>query len=268
MDSHQLIDILSDGHVHTRLCNHAVGEMEEYVKSAISRGLHRIIFLEHVEKGIDYQETTWLTDTDLIYYREEGRRLQAEYEGQIELGLGIELGYNPEARAEIMAWLAEHDQVWDRIGISCHFLRLPETGRHLNLLSRKQENIALARRAGTDSLLERYFTTLIEGVELLPGNVLCHLDAALRFVDGLTFSDRHLALIDRLLRAVSQKGMALEVNSSGFRIRGEPFPRRFIIEKAVGLGIPLTAGSDAHRPQDVGNRFSDLLSFTRPVPGP
>ena len=30
-----IIDIREDGHVHTRLCNHAIGEMEEYVEEIL-----------------------------------------------------------------------------------------------------------------------------------------------------------------------------------------------------------------------------------------
>ena len=36
--------------------------MEEYVQAAIKLGLRRITFLEHLEAGIDYFETTWLSD--------------------------------------------------------------------------------------------------------------------------------------------------------------------------------------------------------------
>jgi hypothetical protein len=37
-----LIDITVAGHVHTRLCNHAVGEMGEYVGMDIQHGLHNL----------------------------------------------------------------------------------------------------------------------------------------------------------------------------------------------------------------------------------
>jgi histidinol-phosphatase (PHP family) len=52
-----------------------------------------------------------------------------------------------------------------------------------------------------------------------------------------------------------QKNMALEVNTAGIAQRGEPYPARWIIDEAVALGIPLSAGSDAHRPEEVGRSF-------------
>ena len=72
------IDTSIDGHVHTRLCHHASGEMEEYVQTAIDRGLKKLVFLEHLEIGINYFESTWLTDDDFKIYFAEGKRLQEE----------------------------------------------------------------------------------------------------------------------------------------------------------------------------------------------
>jgi HisJ family histidinol phosphate phosphatase len=57
-----MLDISEDGHVHTNLCHHALGAMEDYVQAAIDRGLRKIIFLEHLEAGIEYFESTLLTD--------------------------------------------------------------------------------------------------------------------------------------------------------------------------------------------------------------
>src|SRR3989339_1028505 len=46
-----------------------------------------------------------------------------------------------------------------------------------------------------------------------------------------------------------------EVNTSGFSHRGEQYPARGILEEAIALGVPLVAGSDAHRPSEVGRHF-------------
>ena len=251
-----IINRLSDGHVHSRLCHHAEGEMEEYVVAAIAKGLEEVVFLEHMETGVEYFMTTWLTEEDFDYYFSEGERLKEKYRRSIKLGIGVELGYNPECGTEILDRLSRRR--WDRIGISHHFCRLPGQTEHLNLLSRRGDNIANARAFGTDAILDRYFSTLREAVLSLPGNVLCHLDAALRYVDDLQLSAKHLQTIDALLQAVKSKGMALEINTSGIPIRGTPFPHRNLLHRALELGIPLVAGSDAHRPQEVGRHF-DLL---------
>ena len=38
--------------------------MEQYVQSAIGKGLRHMVFLEHLEEGINYPERTWLTEED------------------------------------------------------------------------------------------------------------------------------------------------------------------------------------------------------------
>lgn len=250
------IDITSDHHVHTRLCNHATGEMEEYVLAAIARGLRQIVFLEHLEIGIDYSERTWLSRADFDYYFEESERLRRKYSGLILIGSGVEVGYNSECETAILEHLAARP--WHSIGISCHFLKTMESGRHLNLLSRRPDNITTARQFGLERLLTLYFDSLITAVKILPGTFLCHLDAALRHVPERVLTSSHFHQIATLLAEVKKKGMALELNTSGIAMRNEIFPTQKILAMALEYDIPLQAGSDAHRPEDVGRFFETL----------
>ncbi|MDH3394309.1 MAG: histidinol-phosphatase [Desulfobulbaceae bacterium] len=244
-----------DHHLHTSFCHHATGGMEEYVLAGIECGLEGIVFLEHLEVGINYFETTWLSADDFVDYRQEGERLRGEYGDQINIGLGVEVGYNPERISEIRQILA--GAAWDRIGISYHFMEID--GSHYNLLSRKRKNMEVFSRVGINKVLERYFAGLLAAINDLPGTALCHLDAVLRHHPDLAFSPSHFEQIEAILAALAERKMALEVNTSGFALRNEPFPSLAIIHQAVDLGLRLEAGSDAHRPEDVG-RFFDRLT--------
>lgn len=236
--------------------------MEEYVLSGIEKGLKEIVFLEHMEAGIHYFEKTWLTEHDFDTYFSEGKRLQKTFQNDIRVSLGVEVGYNPNHKEELLERLAKRQ--WDRVGISYHFMAVPKKD-HINLVSRKQQNISIIESMGCESVLKNYFTTLTEAVEFLPGTVLCHLDAALRFQPDVTINRGHLRQIRKLLEAVKRKGMALEVNTSGFNIREIPFPAPFIIKEALELRIPLLPGSDAHRPEDVGRYFGLLADYIKTV---
>jgi histidinol-phosphatase (PHP family) len=228
--------------------------MEDYVLSAINKGLHKLIFLEHLEVGINYFEATWLTEDDFVFYHKEGKRLQKKYQGKIEVGLGVEVGYNPRFLEAIQRKLALH--TWERIGISYHFLET-DSG-HLNMVSRKQVNIERLDQLGADKVVCKYYEQLLEAVEKLPGQVLCHVDAVLRHHPDVTLTPEHDALIDKLLDAVARKKMALEVNTSGYKTKNQPYPSLAILKKAVDRNITLVAGSDAHRPEDVGQYFDRL----------
>lgn len=257
------LDLHCDNHVHTRFCGHATGEMEEYVLSAIARGMRKIVFLEHLEEGIVCQPVTWLSEEAFDCYFSEGRRLQQRYGGQLDIGLGVECGYNPDCIDALRARLGRRQ--WDRIGISCHYLKPVGAEGHLNLFSRREKHRGQARQFGLEKLLNLYFQTLLEAVRQLPGTMLCHLDGALRFVPETSLTDAHFRMIDRLLQAVSDKGMSLEINTFGVTLRHQPFPAERIISMALAYRIPLVLGSDAHAPADVGRHFCDIAPFIASV---
>jgi histidinol-phosphatase (PHP family) len=257
-----LIDITTDGHVHTRLCNHATGEMEEYVEHAVQRGLGTIFFLEHLETGIHYHPRSWLEE-EFDYYFQEGRRLRERYRGIIDVRLGVETGYNSEAVTALKQKLALYP--WDRIGLSCHFHRHGED--HLNLLSRRPESLARLAAIGVDRVITDYFNGLIEALGGIECDVLCHLDAVLRHAPGIQLNEDHRLQVELLLDAMQAKGVALEINTSGFAYRGFPFPAPWIIKAAMERDIPLYAGSDAHQPTEVGRYFDQLPAYLEKIRG-
>lgn len=237
--------------------------MEEYVLSAIKKNLEHIVFLEHMEAGVNYFETTWLTDKDFNDYFQEGQRLQEKYSGRLTIGLGVEVGYSATHCQELKDRLQKHS--WDQIGISYHFMPAPDHPFDLNLVSRQERNVKALAETGCERVLDNYFRTLIHAVQVLPGTVLCHLDAALRFQPELHLSQGHWRQINDLLDTVKAKNMALEINTSGFPIRGNPFPVASIIQMAIDREIPLLAGSDAHSPEDVGRDFHKLPALLEPL---
>lgn len=253
------IDTSSDNHVHTRLCHHATGEMEDYILSAIDRGLARLSFLEHMEAGVSYFETTWLTEDDFDSYFEEGKRLREKYGHLIEIQLGVEVGYSPKHCGELIQRLAKRK--WDCIGISYHFATHEPYQEAINLVSRKELSISRIDQLGRDVVLKDYFKQLIRAVKHLPGTHLCHLDAALRHQEDLKLKPEHLEQIEELLIEVKKKGMSLEINTSGYALRNVPFPEPRFIRRAVELEIPLIASSDAHKPEDVGRYFDQLPAY-------
>ena len=249
-----LLDLTTDGHVHTRLCHHAVGEMEDYVLAAITKKLSRIIFLEHYECGINYFECTWLSQDDFLYYRQEGERLRKKYQGKMEIGLGVEVGFNPHNIPETLNFLKSYK--WDRIGLSYHFLA--NGHNHINLLSRKQENIKAAAAFGHGKALTAYFNGLLLALDNIPATVLCHIDAVLRHCPGIKFRSKHWQMIAKIINLLKEKNIALEVNTAGIPLRGYPFPDPAILDLAIKNKISLVAGSDSHRPGDVARYFNRL----------
>ncbi|MFP3983919.1 MAG: histidinol-phosphatase [Desulfurivibrionaceae bacterium] len=261
----RFIDTGTDGHVHTRLCGHAKGEMEEYVLAALKKGLSGIVFLEHFETAVSYFETTWLSRDDFRVYQEELQRLQEKYDGRIAIGIGVEAGYNPDRIKEIKSFLKTFS--WDRIGLSYHYLKL-EDGRHVNMVSGKAVNIEQLAERGAGRVIEEYLTGLLEAVKQLDADVVCHLDAVMRHNQGAVFSQSHYDLVLAIFRVMAEKEMALEINTSGYPLRGTPYPAPEIISMALDMGIRLAPGSDAHKPRDVGRCFEKLPGFLQEISNP
>ncbi|MBU2537467.1 MAG: histidinol-phosphatase, partial [Proteobacteria bacterium] len=239
---------------HTRFCHHATGEMEEYVVAAINKGLEELVFLEHLECGIRYPDDTWLSEEDFAAYHCEGQRLQQVYGDRLRIGIGVEVGYNPRQVPAILTFLKQYS--WDRVGLSYHYYEID--GHHYNVVSRRKINLEPLGKQGVDRVISEYFATLRQAIDILPGTVLCHLDAVLRHHPEVHFTGAHQRQISDIFEGMLGKGMALEVNTSGFSHRGEQYPAREILEQAVAMGVQLVAGSDAHKPADVG-RFFDRL---------
>ncbi len=252
------IDTTTDTHVHTSLCNHAVGTMEQYVRAAIERGLRRIVFLEHLELGINYFHRTWLRETDFRQYFQEGGELRKRFCKQIDIWLGVEVGFNPDRIEELQSWIDRYPFAY--IGLSYHFY---DTGReHLNMLSHKEHNLRALERIGLQKIVSEYFDALLLAIDTLPCDKVCHLDAVLRHHPEVYFAPEHWQQIDRLLNKMARKKILLEVNTSGYAHRNAPYPSIPLIRRAQELGVALVAGSDAHHPDQVGRFFSRLTALT------
>lgn len=248
------IDLSGDHHIHTCLCNHASGEMEEYILAAINKELLKITFLEHLECGIIYKHRTWLNPEHFTEYFQEGKRLQKLYAGRITIRLGVEVGYNPAAVDQLRNMLSRFP--FEHVGMSYHFYF--DGSKHLNMVSRRRENIDALIAAGVDRVLDEYFSGLIQACSELQCDKICHLDAGLRHMPGLCFKRRHYKQIEQLLTIMQKKKIALEVNTSGIELRSHPYPSEDILKRANDLNIALLAGSDAHRPDQVGRYFAQL----------
>jgi len=228
--------------------------MADYVRSAIRRGLHTIIFLEHLEVGIQTRRRTWLSRHDFEQYFATAARLQRQFGCRIRIVTGVEVGWNPDAVDELRDLLGAFPWQWR--GISYHFYR--DGSRHLNMVSHNPDELKKLARIGPERILDHYFQQLIQAHHILGCQVICHLDAALRHLDGIRLTPRHHHLIDTLFQDMALKGTRLEINTSGLAMRGAPFPGPEIIRHALAHGIAVLPGSDAHHPGQVG-RFFHLL---------
>ena len=239
-----------DYHVHTSLCNHATGTMEEYVRSAVDKGLDTLCFLDHLtfqEAGRDNA----MQPREVPMYVDAARRLARQYQAHIDVRVGLEVDFSPDHVSECEAVINTFDL--DVVAGSVHFL----DGE--NVVSRRS---AWSRgELDADAVYGRYLDVLESMLAYDYFDMVCHLDLPKKYNTHPSPS-----VVDRfgeLLKKIQTKDLAVELNTSGFAYPvAEAFPSPQLIGWCARLQIPMVTGSDAHAPDQVGRSFDqarDLL---------
>jgi histidinol-phosphatase (PHP family) len=71
-------------------------------------------------------------------------------------------------------------------------------------------------------------------------------------------------LFNRFLRAAQSHGVAMELNTAGLRKEcHEIYPSPRIMHLAAQFGVPITFGSDAHSPAEVGLNLAEAVQLAR-----
>jgi len=244
-----------DYHTHHRRCGHAQGEMADYIEAGIALGLREIGVSDHCPflflPGDHPQPGTAMAASELPNYVAEARQLQERFAGRIAVRVGIEADFVPGFEDVYRETLAAHPL--DYVLGSVHFVN----GRHIFDRTRWADEDATATYTA-------YYNLVARAAASGMFDVMSHLTAVEAY--GPPLPD---ALGDRLyppvVEAVKASGCAVEVNTSGFRKMGDddPFPNRNLLALLVAAGVPLTFGSDAHRPGEVGHardRVARLLA--------
>ncbi len=243
-----------DFHIHTKYCNHAIGEMSEYVESAIAQGLEEMGFLEHYEVDINYYKKNWLSYDELTTYYEQGLKLREQYGSYIKIDLGIELGINLSQIDALNKGLQKHP--WDHVGLSFHYLKFEPYS--INICSGSSNNLLQMKNYVVQKAVQMYFDTLQEGIQAIDADFLCHFDVLWRNYPDIEVTPALEKRIIQILELIRTKNMALEINTSGFLHRGEQYPATWILIQAHQLGIPFVVGSDSHAPDQIARYFDKI----------
>ncbi|TWI75393.1 histidinol-phosphatase (PHP family) [Desulfobotulus alkaliphilus] len=244
-----------DYHVHTPLCKHATGRPAAMVQAAFDAGLKEIAFLDHLTLPPLPTDHS-MAAKDVPFYLNCIRELAVAWEGKIRVLAGLEIDFHPESLEAIRHIIQSYDL--DMVAGSVHFVQ--------------GHNIASRSRRNTWSHLPPLplFHAYIDAMETLVAadfcDILCHLDLMDKFAPDLSPEERKQTdrRMEKLLDAVSQKKLVVEINGSGLdQPMGRPYPSDFLLKACKKRNIPVTLASDAHRPESVGKYTETLLGHIR-----
>ncbi len=241
---------LPDYHMHTTLCNHASGKMEEYVERAIELGLAEIGFSEHMP--VMPEPHLCLSYDNLPFYIHRVKTLQDKYSGRIAIRLGGEIDMVPERYDEIETIIRTYD--FDFIIGSIHYLG-----------DWPFDQVQYRDRFEREDLYEiyrRFFETVINASKSGLYDIAGHIDNLKRM--GYHPPEDVKDFYYRAAESFRDMNVAVEINTSGYDYpAGETYPSLEYLKILREYDIPVTLGSDSHKPSHVGRHFDTAIGVLR-----
>lgn len=85
-------------------------------------------------------------------------------------------------------------------------------------------------------------------------------------IGSVHWLDRWSPLLEDTVRVLAECDVAIELNTSGWRKTcNDCYPRTELLARCCHWGVPVTLGSDAHAPGQVGHRFDAAVALLKDV---
>ncbi|TKI68754.1 histidinol-phosphatase HisJ family protein [Sulfurimonas crateris] len=236
-----------DIHNHTKLCNHAEGEIAEYIEKAIECGIKYFGFSEHAPMNFD--EKYRISFAQMQEYEKSVLDAKEKYKDKIEILLGYEVDY---LRGYMDERVLNADV--DYLIGSIHFIEEWGFDNPEFIGNYKDQNI--------DEIWQKYFNAIEEMAKSRLFDIVGHLDLIKIFKYMPTKNIKEIA--KNALLAIKEAGMSVEINVAGFRKPiGEAYPSMSLLNEIKKLNIPITFASDAHKPEQVGLYSDEAIEMAK-----
>ena len=238
--------------MHTPLCRHAVGEPRELAARAVQLGFKEIGFSDHSPMARDDFDDWRMKAGELDEYVAKVEQARRDYPGLV-IKLGLEVDYLPGQEAWVRDLAGRH--AWDYFIGSVHYVADSWAIDHPQMISRWKERDPMEAWTA-------YFERLTMAAESGLFDIIGHADLCKKFC--FYPAQDCTPLYMRFLQAAKRADLALELNTSGLRKDcREIYPSPRIVQLAAQFGLPITFGSDAHAPNEVGMNFTEALHLAR-----
>ena len=246
--------MIVDYHMHLRSEDeeiaHEVGAVRPFVDAARTAGVGEIGFTEHAYYftqlhtlwSVPYQTERCVYDLDayvdaVVEAREHG----------LPVKLGLEVDYVAGREDETRALLAPYP--WDYLLGSVHWI----DGLGIDGEPRLTDEV------GIEEAWHRYFEMLARAAGSGLFDSLSHPDLVKIFGDRVEAFD-----YGEVADAIAESTVAVEVSTAGLRKPvGELYPHPDLLTACRERGVPVTVGSDAHKPSLVGHGFDRARQLLR-----
>ncbi len=235
-------------HTHTKLCNHAKGEMREYVEYAIKNGLSVLGFSDHVPQPFnnDYVSPPRMLVSQTGDYVSEILALREEYKDKIEILIGYEAEYYPDIFDAMLRNIKQYP--CDYLILGQHHTKNEYDGKNCYVNGFSNEEF-------TD-----YISQMITAIKTNKFTYIAHPDMC-NFAGDKEVYERE---VTRLCKAALETNTLLEINLLGVR-DNRSYPNSEFWKIASKISNKAVFGCDAHSPETVANQQNilDAINFAK-----
>ncbi|GAB2570524.1 histidinol-phosphatase HisJ family protein [Gracilibacillus alcaliphilus] len=247
-----------DLHNHHYRCGHAEGNIEDYIKAAIERGLSYIGIADHSPYFYSEEDQLYpgiaMAKSEFPNYVKEVLDLKKKYQGKIHVLLGMESDYFPSYEELYQKMYSPYP--FDYIIGSVHYVE------GINIFARGRWNGLNEEERIAEK--ELYYKLIQQSARSGLFQILGHIDAMKGFYPK--FSQIETPIIEETLQVIAQEGVAIEVNTSGkMKDCGGWYPSHEILERACYYGVDISFGSDAHVPERIGDEYEEVQQTLREI---
>ena len=236
----------ADYHIHTNRCKHAQGQMQEYVEKAIQLQIPEIAFTDHIPLPDGFDAPHRMSYNEVEDYLNDIEMLRQNYP-DIKIYAGIEADFYDGYTEYLYQTFQQFN--FDIIILAVHFIKgWPKNNWVFSYYFPNRP---------IHEIYSDYLQAIKRGINTGLFDIVGHLDV-IKNEDFPLLNTNKPELLD-VLECVKKQSMAVEINTSGLRREiKEIYPNLNILPLLEEFNIPITLGSDAHKPEQVGYQFDTV----------
>ena len=237
-----------DYHMHSTFSD-GRRSLGEYVAEAERKRIDEIGFSDH----ICLKKRDWsMNHADLPKYVADINALKSRH--RVSIKTGLEVDFVPYGMEDLMRVMKPWS--FDYLIGSVHHIG--------NWLIDSEREIEEWKKRDADEAHRQYFSLVQDMANSRLFDIVGHLDLTKKFNHRPKNDISNLLL--ETVQAIGRSGMCIEINTSGLRKPcREIYPSEKLLKMCFDKGIPITLGSDAHTPEDVGAGFDKAIEAVKQV---
>lgn len=252
--------IIADMHTHSNHSHDSQCKMVDLITAEINNGSEVLAVTDHFD-------VCWVDCKDIFTCVVESNREIEEqnkvFGDKIKILKGVEISeaiWNLDAYHKVME-MSDYDVV---IG-SVHCVRGKAFSGPYAVL-----DFTTLTKEQLEEFMSSYFDDIMEMLELTDFDILAHLTCPLRYIFGkyklsLDMS-QYDEKIDKILKTIISRKIALEVNTSSYDVLDDFMPTRQIIKRYYELGgRMITLASDSHMASRAAFSFDKAINYLKEV---